>query len=94
MIVLLLFQLVEKVSHDFEHFSDDHCSKKDIHFCKAEHTCSICDYVFSSSATPPNNEDLIFVVSKAGEETNSIIAFNTLISPKFKLSLRGPPACA
>jgi hypothetical protein len=94
MIALLLFPLVEKIKHDVEHFSDEHCSKKDIHFCRAEHTCSICDYVFSSSSTPPDNEERILIFSKVGEEFKTTLVFNTLISPKYNHSLRGPPLLA
>lgn len=94
MIVLLLFPLVERIKHDVEHFSDDHCSKKDIHFCKAEHTCSICDYVFSHTSTPPDKEECILIFSTVSGSFKTTLAFNTLISPKFKLSLRGPPVLA
>ena len=93
MIVLILFPMVEKIQHDLEHFSDDHCSKKDIHFCKAEHTCSICDYVYSASATPPDSEERILVFSYVSISFDAALVFNTVISPKFVLSLRGPPSC-
>jgi hypothetical protein len=92
MLALLVFPLVDKTMHDFGHFNDDRCGIKDTHFCQAEHTCSICDYVYSSSATPPITQEHLTVFSKPCDRYYSLCVFNTSVPPKFNLSLRGPPA--
>lgn len=92
MFALLVFPMVDKTMHDFEHFNDDHCGIKDVHYCKAEHTCSICDYVFSVSATPPKTQERLTVFSKPRDSYSSLCVFNTTLASKFKVSLRGPPA--
>ncbi|PBQ30456.1 hypothetical protein CNR22_01300 [Sphingobacteriaceae bacterium] len=91
MFALLLFPMVEKTLHDFEHVNDIHCGIKEVHYCKAEHFCAICDYVFSSSATPPKTQEQVSVFSTHVDSFKSLLVFNTKLSPKFKLSLRGPP---
>jgi hypothetical protein len=93
MLALLLFPMLEKASHDFEHFDDDHCNIKDKHYCKVEHSCQICAYVFSSSSIPPKTQDKLAVFAKASDNLASEIVVNTTTSQKFRLSLRGPPAC-
>jgi len=92
MLVLLVFPVVDKTLHDFEHLNDDRCGIKDTHFCEADHTCSVCDYVFSASAAPPKTEENLIVFSKSSDSYASLCVFNTSVAPKFKVSLRGPPA--
>ncbi|MDP1802409.1 MAG: hypothetical protein Q8L81_13710 [Bacteroidota bacterium] len=93
MLVSLLFPIVEKALHDIEHFNDDSCEIKHIHFCKAEHICFICDYVFSSSSNPPVASNRVIVFGQLSIILILIIAFNTIISQKFTFTLRGPPVC-
>jgi hypothetical protein len=88
---LLLFPIAEKAAHDLEHFNEDHCEIKDTHYCKAEHNCSICDYTFSSSSILPKTQDQITVFSIMADDLASVIVSNQITSPKFRLSLRGPP---
>jgi hypothetical protein len=93
MLALLLFPIVEKASHDFKHLNDDHCAVKGTHYCPTEHTCSICDYVFSSSDTPTKTQGQLIAFATAADNLASVIVFNTITSPKFTFSLRGPPVC-
>jgi len=92
MFALLLFPMAEKTLHDFEHFNDKHCGIKEVHYCKTEHLCPICDYVFSSSTAPPKTQEQISVFSSEIDPLTPVLVFNTKLSPKFRLSLRGPPA--
>jgi hypothetical protein len=92
MFALLVLPLADKAMHDFKHLNDEHCSITDVHYCQAEHVCSICDYVFSASAVPPKTEEHLTVYSKPGDEFISYCVFNNTISLKFILSFRGPPA--
>ncbi len=94
MLALLMFPMADKAVHDFVHLNDEHCGITDTHYCKAEHTCSICDYVFSSSATPPETQEHLTIFSEQTNEFISLTVSNTLVSPKFNLSLRGPPVTA
>jgi hypothetical protein len=91
MLALLLFPMVEKAMHEFGHLDEEHCGVKETHFCHVEHNCSICNYHFSSSLTPPRNTISIEIV--VTPTNSSIIEFvsNTTASPKYTFSLRGPP---
>ena len=91
MFALLLFPMVEKTLHDFEHINETHCGIKDTHYCKAEHFCEVCDYVFSSSATPPDTQEQLSVFSTKIDSHKPVLVFNTKVSPKYNISLRGPP---
>lgn len=91
MFAVLLFPMVEKTLHDFEHVNEVHCGVKEIHYCKAEHFCPICDYVFSTSTTPPKTQEQLSVFSTKTEPFETALVFNTKLSPKFNFSLRGPP---
>lgn len=93
LLALLLFPVAEKAGHDFKHFSDNTCNIKGSHFCAAEHSCSICDYVFSSASAPPKTTDRLNVFAKQLRDRVVTLVFNKKTSPKFRLSLRGPPAC-
>jgi hypothetical protein len=93
LLALLLFPIGEKVSHDFEHFNDDNCEIKGSHFCAAEHDCSICHYLFSSSSIPPKSSQEPKIFAKQISETASSIVFYRSNCEKFVICLRGPPAC-
>jgi hypothetical protein len=47
--LLIAFPLVERTRHGFTHASKPHCSERGLHICAEEHTCPVCDYVFSSA---------------------------------------------
>jgi hypothetical protein len=91
MLALLIFPMVDKALHDLGHLNDDHCGVKETHYCQTEHICSICDYIFSSSNTPPNTHEQLNMFLVYSENYASVLISNTTTSPKFKLSLRGPP---
>ena len=93
MLALLLFPIADKSVHEYAHLNEDHCEIKSLHFCEAEHQCTVCDYVFSSSSTPPKTQDQLTIFANKSIDFESILVFNTIISPKFSLSLRGPPVC-
>jgi hypothetical protein len=87
---LFLFPLVEKEIHAIEHADDVHCSASDKHFHELEHSCSICDYTFSSSA------DLISPLCFAVDNGKSFV-FNPFIVEhvsiefNYLLPSRAPP---
>lgn len=93
MLMLLLFPMLERAMHEFEHLSEKHCGIKETHFCEVEHSCTICDYTFSSSATAPKEQNQLAVVFVLVEQ--SVLAFvtNAIISFPYTFSLRGPPVC-
>jgi hypothetical protein len=91
MLALLLFPLGEKAMHDFEHFNDDHCAIAETHFCETEHSCSLCDYVFSSASTPPQTHSRLLVFSPKNSDKIFSLVSVTLSNLNFGLSLRGPP---
>lgn len=93
MIALLLFPLAEKAAHELSHLNEDHCDIKETHFCDVEHTCTICDYVFSATSTPPKHETGISVIVKDSPISLIVFESNKVQSPKYTFSLRGPPAC-
>jgi len=94
LLALVLFPLAEKVKHELGHLTEDHCDTKGIHFCALEHNCSICDYLISSSAdTPPQEQNTLNISVQYAEQLKRAVVFNTRTSPKYTLSLRGPPVC-
>jgi len=91
MLLSILFPIGDKAMHDIEHFNEDHCAVKDTHYCKVEHNCSLCDYVFGLPSNLPvvqNNKVLYYqlVVTIA-----STIVFNNIVPRKFTFTLRGTP---
>lgn len=90
-LALFLFPLAEKAGHDFEHFNDEHCGIKDTHYCEAEHDCTICDYVLSSSSTPPEPPSEVCNVVRISENSVSLFTSDIISFPKFTFLLRGPP---
>ena len=93
MLALLLFPMVEKVVHELGHLNDEHCGVKDLHFCQAEHSCSICDYTFSSPSTPPKDQKQFDLILISTDSSGFGFISNTTTSPKYTFSLRGPPVC-
>jgi hypothetical protein len=93
LLALLLFPLAEKAVHELSHLQEDHCNIKETHFCDVENTCTVCDYVFWASSTPPKHETGITVTVK--DSSISIFTFesNKVQSLKYTFSLRGPPVC-
>ena len=92
MLALLLFPMVEKVMHELGHLDDEHCEIQATHFCKQEHNCSICDYIFSSSsAISPDEQEQIIAFSQDINSNIIGITSNTTNSLKYTLPLRGPP---
>lgn len=91
MLLSILFPIGEKAIHDIKHFNEDHCEVKKTHYCKTEHICAICDYVFSTSSGLPLVHDQTIVFEQNIIILSSVIVFNTIISPKFTFTLRGPP---
>lgn len=90
-LILLLFPSIEKAWHDFEQLNEEHCELKDTHYCKVEHNCSLCDYVFGAQSNlqvVQNNKVLYYqlVVTIA-----STIVFNNIVPRKYTFTLRGPP---
>ncbi len=87
----IFFPIGEKAIHDIEHFNEDLCVIKDTHYCRSEHHCAICDYVFSSSSQSPTAKYKIVVFSQMLNTIVLLIVFNAIVSPKYTFTLRGPP---
>lgn len=64
LLFLLLFPVVEKQVHSFEHLKDVHCSATDKHFHELEHSCSICDYTITDSNSTPETAVLFIISTK------------------------------
>jgi hypothetical protein len=90
-LLLLLFPVVEKVQHELEHSKEQHCGFKDTHYCEVEHTCVVCDYVFSAASEPPVNHSQLAFFSPYTKNIQTGLVFNLLVPKKYTLSLRGPP---
>lgn len=91
MLALLLFPLGKKAVHEFGHLSEVHCSDHEKHYCAVEHTCQLCDYVFSSQAMPPETMGQAGFFIPFVSAQNAQAVFNTLSPLKFTFFLRGPP---
>ena len=87
----ILFPIGEKVMHEIEHFNEEHCALKDTHYCKTEHFCAVCDYMFSSSSHLPTAKYKIVVFSQMLVTIILLIVFNAIVSPKYTFTLSGPP---
>ena len=88
---MLLFPTADKALHDFEHLGDVHCGIKEIHYCEAEHVCSLCDYVFSAASEPPKCKEHLSIFF---ENYNYLLQANKsfpITHRPYTLSLRGPP---
>lgn len=91
MLMSLLFPIGEKAMHDIKHMYENHCEIKETHYCKTEHICSICDYVFPWPSNLPLQGNKIIAFGQIIIVLALVIAFNTLIPAKFTFKLRGPP---
>lgn len=91
MLLSILFPIGDKAMHDIEHFNEDHCAVKETHYCRSEHLCTICDYVFSSPSNQPIAQNNISLFYQLVFTLVSIIVFKAIISQKFTFKLRGPP---
>ncbi len=60
--ILLLFPMVERQIHAFEHIADKHCTANEKHFHEQEHHCTICDFTLTDSS-PNTNADYKFIAS-------------------------------
>jgi len=87
---LLLFPMVEKQVHAFEHRDDIHCSATDKHFHALEHNCAVCDYTSTDSNSSADHQltfyiaTIAFRYSSFSEEVHIPDAFQDLPS-------RAPP---
>lgn len=88
---LLLFPLGEKAIHEFGHLSEFHCDVHEKHYCAVEHTCSLCDFVFSASAIPPAEESQTVFFRLCSQNFSTATVHNTLTPVKYTFPLRGPP---
>lgn len=90
LLFLLLFPMVEKEVHSFEHSTDGHCTANEKHFHDLEHHCGVCDFTVTDSSAPVNNDySLInsvhlFLFQHFNESTHINTAFQHLPS-------RAPP---
>ena len=91
MLMSLLFPIGEKAMHNIQHIYENHCEIKETHYCKTEHTCTICDYVFSSPSNLPLTQNQIIVFGQVITIVILVIVYNTIIPQKFTFTLRGPP---
>ena len=91
MLLSILFPIGDKAMHDIEHFNEDHCAVKETHYCRSEHLCTICDYVFSSSSHSPIAKYKIVVFSQILIIIILFLVLNTIVSPKYTFTFRGPP---
>ena len=91
LLAVILFPLLEKVSHQLEHAQENHCGKKELHFCAKEHSCKICDYVFSSTDEPLAYHYEIKAKTKVVNFEFKKITSSITSSPNSSYPLRGPP---
>lgn len=81
--------------HEIGHLKDEHCGKKETHFCPQEHYCDLCDYVSSSHASsiPPDNHNQLIVFA-SNIDCSFYETVTGIATPRlFSFSLRGPPSC-
>jgi hypothetical protein len=92
-LALLLYPWLEKVHHELDHLEEEHCETRGLHFCAYEHTCEICDYVFSvSSDLNPGQPEFIQYASFL-DQAETVLPGLIPVSPAYTHALRGPPAC-
>lgn len=88
---MLLFPTVDKAMHDYDHRDDVHCGIKEIHYCEAEHVCSLCDYVFTSASEPPKGKEHLSFFFKTYHYLLQTGESFPITNRPYTLSLRGPP---
>jgi hypothetical protein len=91
MLALIVFPTLEKTMHEIGHLAGEHCAVKEIHFCVNEHHCNLCDYIFSASSTPPQDQNQINVIFQDTESDLITLVSDGITSLKYSFSLRGPP---
>lgn len=100
-VIISLFLLVAfcaptvgKALHELEHTAEEHCDEADTHFCGEDHSCSICDFIFATSASSivEGNQTFVFKLY-ASESVAQHFVPCIISSPKYTFSLRGPPLC-
>lgn len=93
MILLVCVPVMDRAYDEWSHLSEVHCDDVSTHYCKAEHHCPVCDYVFAAASLVPEvisspcakgSTAYLFPVSLI-EKTNSHSYWHPL--------LRGPPVC-
>jgi hypothetical protein len=89
-LVLLLFPMVEKEIHAFEHKDDVHCMSSEKHFHAMEHHCSICDYTATHS-TCCTNSKITFILSAKDFFFQPFLEKNKYSDFQFLLRSRAPP---
>lgn len=90
MIALLVFPIVEKLEHELDHLTVEHCTVEGLHFCESEHTCSVCDYVISPSGLIQNFSELkLHLTFTAAYKALQITPIFS--RPIHHPQLRGPP---
>jgi hypothetical protein len=90
-LLLVLFPIGEKAMHDVEHFNEDHCEIKETHYCKLEHDCPICDYIFSFPSSLPKQLYQVSLFSTKSGIITSYTVGNLNIIFQYVVFLRGPP---
>ena len=91
LLAVMLFPLMEKVSHQLEHVDENHCGKKELHFCAKEHNCKICDYVFSSTDEPLGCHYEIKAKTNVVTINFQMVTATITSSLNSSYPLRGPP---
>lgn len=90
LLIVFLFPLAQTEVHAFVHQNDFHCDSKDFHLHEAEHHCSICDYVPTTSDKP--NSYIFHSFDYYFTNYYFPLYQSVLIeSYQFNFSLRGPP---
>ncbi len=92
-LALLVIPMAEKLQHELEHLTEDHCGTQGLHYCVSEHSCHICNYVFSTSGYITTDNEELKLNPFAKNLLILAISSNPIFSPKYTFSLRGPPAC-
>ncbi|MBC7863407.1 MAG: hypothetical protein IAF38_10560 [Bacteroidia bacterium] len=90
-LLILVFPTIEKGFHDYGHADDEHCGDTiTLHFHKAEHDCSLCDYQVSPGVqTEP---ELSFSVRSEQFISFSVAPVQSECGDRYGLlSARGPP---
>lgn len=92
LLALLLIPTVEKVQHELGHLSEIHCASKGLHYCAAEHTCEICDYIAAGVGLVPTEPQSISI-----KRLELNLTFNSYNDKPYAQttrysSLRGPPS--
>jgi hypothetical protein len=87
---LFLVPMVEQEIHAFEHQQDVHCNATDKHFHELEHTCSICDFTYTSSNYLADNNFQSIISVQQFYYSPFIKSVNTPLSLSL-LPARAPP---